>query len=84
MIFELLDHEKEFLVLLDNLINESTEFEQKILLVDKKLEFINKLIELEKYRLDNRHKETKEENENKLKHRELYDNYLIGSRRDQR
>ncbi|ENU19543.1 hypothetical protein F994_02403 [Acinetobacter bohemicus ANC 3994] len=67
MIFDLLDHEQEFLTLLDQLIAETPEFENKLTLVDKKLTFINNLIELEKYRLEHRFKTEQHEDEHALK-----------------
>ncbi len=48
MHFECKEHELDFLELIDNLIESTEEFDKKITLIDKKLNFINQLIELEK------------------------------------
>lgn len=48
MHFECKEHELDFLKLIDNLIESTEEFDKKITLIDKKLNFINQLIELEK------------------------------------
>ena len=47
MHFECKEHELDFLKLIDNLIESTEEFDKKITLIDKKLNFINQLIELE-------------------------------------
>ena len=48
MHFECKEHELDFLKLSDNRIESTEEFDKKITLIDKKLNFINQLIELEK------------------------------------
>ena len=67
MKFDLLDHEKDFLTLLEKLITEAPEFETKLTLIDKKMAFINNLIELEKYRLDQRFKTEQHKDNHSLK-----------------
>ncbi|WP_077927694.1 hypothetical protein [Wohlfahrtiimonas populi] len=54
----LLEHEKQHLELLENLINEAEKYEDKIAILEKKQNFIISLMELEKhkdkYSLDNK------------------------------
>ncbi len=78
----MLDHDNEFLIFLDQLITQTPEFEQKIQLVDRKLDFMNKLIELEKYRLEQSFKIHQQEDEHSLKERELLDKFISDSRRE--
>lgn len=81
MKFALLDHELNFLSLLDKLIDETDVFENKVLLIDKKLDFINKLIELEKTHLENNLKMEEADNHYRLERRKQGDNSELESKK---
>lgn len=81
MKFTLLDHEVNFLSLLDKLIDETDVFENKVLLIDKKLDFINKLVELEKAHLENNLKMEQADNDYRLERRKQGDNSELESKK---